>query len=90
MSAGWPALSRLPYLTEDGSIRKAEAAVAAIDALRQKADQMIARPRAERDASVQQQWYATLTRGIEALTDVWQGARSGCPASIRRSRRSTT
>ena len=32
------------------------------------------RPRSERDASVQQQWYATLTRGIEALTDVWQGA----------------
>ena len=74
MAAGWPALSRLPYLIEDGSIRKAEAAVAAIDALRERADQAIQRPRAERDASVQQQWYATLTQGIEAMTDVWQGA----------------
>ena len=74
MAAGWPALSRLPYLIEDGSMRKAEAAIAAIDALRERADQAIQRPRAERDASVQQQWYATLTQGIEAITDVWQGA----------------
>ena len=74
MAAGWPALSRLPYLVEDGSVRKAEAAIAAIDALRERADQAIQRPRAERDASVQQQWYATLTQGIEAITDVWQGA----------------
>ena len=74
MAAGWPVLSRLPYLVEDGSMRKAEAAVAAIDALRERADQAIQRPRAERDASVQQQWYATLTQGIEAITDVWQGA----------------
>jgi methyl-accepting chemotaxis protein len=74
MSAGWPVLSRLSYLAEDGSIRKAEAAIAAIDALREKADQMIVRPRSERDATVQQQWYKTLTLGIEALTDVWQGA----------------
>jgi methyl-accepting chemotaxis protein len=74
MVAGWPAMARLPYLIEDGSVRKAEAAVAAIDALRERADQAIQRPRAERDASVQQQWYATLTQGIEALTDVWQGA----------------
>jgi methyl-accepting chemotaxis protein len=74
MAGGWPVLSRLPYLVEDGSVRKAEAAVAAIDALRERADQAIGRPRGERDASVQQQWYATLTQGIEALTDVWQGA----------------
>jgi methyl-accepting chemotaxis protein len=74
MAAGWPALSRLPYLVEDGSVRKAEAAIAAIDALRERADQAIGRPRGERDASVQQQWYATLTQGIEAMTDVWQGA----------------
>ena len=51
MSAGWPVLSRLSYLTEDGSIRKAEAAIATIDALREKADQMIVRPRSERDAT---------------------------------------
>ena len=63
-----------PTSIEDGSVRKAEAAVAAIDALRERADQAIQRPRAERDASVQQQWYATLTQGIEAITDVWQGA----------------
>ena len=50
MAAGWPALARLPYLVEDGSVRKAEAAVAAIDALRERADQAIQRPRAERDA----------------------------------------
>jgi methyl-accepting chemotaxis protein len=74
MAIGWPAMARLSYLVEDGSVRKAEAAVAAIDALRERADQAIQRPRAERDASVQQQWYATLTQGIEALTDVWQGA----------------
>jgi hypothetical protein len=74
MAAGWPALSRLPYLVEDGSVRKAEAAIAAIDALRERADQAIGRPRGERDASVQQQWYATLTQGLEAMTDVWQGA----------------
>jgi methyl-accepting chemotaxis protein len=74
MAAGWPAMARLAYLVEDGSIRKAEAAVASIDALRERADQAIQRPRAERDATVQQQWYATLTQGIEALTDVWQGA----------------
>jgi methyl-accepting chemotaxis protein len=74
MAAGWPVLSRLPYLIEDGSVRKAEAAIAAIDALRERADQAIGRPRGERDASVQQQWYATLTQGIEAMTDVWQGA----------------
>ena len=74
MAAGWPELSRLPYLIEDGSVRKAEAAVAAIDALRERADQAIQRPRGERDASVEQQWYATLTQGIEAITDVWQGA----------------
>jgi methyl-accepting chemotaxis protein len=74
MAAGWPALSRLPYLVEDGSVRKAEAAIAAIDALRERADQALGRPRGERDASVQQQWYKTLTHGIEAMTDVWQGA----------------
>ena len=74
MAAGWPVMARLPYLLEDGSVRKAEAAVAAIDALRERADQAIQRPRAERDASVQQHWYATLTQGIEALTDAWQGA----------------
>ena len=74
MAAGWPVMARLPYLLEDGSVRKAEAAVAAIDALRERADQAIQRPRAERDASVQQHWYATLTQGIEAITDAWQGA----------------
>jgi methyl-accepting chemotaxis protein len=74
MAEGWPVLSRLSYLVEDGSVRKAQAAVAAIDALRERADQAIGRPRGERDASVQQQWYATLTQGIEAITDVWQGA----------------
>jgi len=73
MAAGWPAMAQLSYLVEEGTIRKAEAAVAAIDALRERADQAIQRPRAERDASVQQQWYATLTQGIEAITDVWQG-----------------
>ena len=73
MSSGWPALARLAYLTEDGSLQKAEAAIRAVDDLRQKADQMIVRARSERDAAVQQQWYPTLTRGIETLTDVWEG-----------------
>jgi len=72
MSAGWPVLLRLDYLTQDGSVSKAEAAVAAVDELRQKADQMIVRSRSERDDTVQQRWYPTLTRGIEALTDVWE------------------
>jgi methyl-accepting chemotaxis protein len=72
MAAAWPVLSRLAYLAEDGSIRKAEAAVRAVDDLRQKADQMIVRARPERDDGVRQQWYPTLTRGIEALTDVWE------------------
>src|SRR5262245_15022076 len=70
MSGAWPTLSRLAYLAED--IRTAEAAVRAVDDLRQKADQMIVRARSERDDSVRQQWYPTLTRGIEALTDVWE------------------
>src|SRR5262245_44400703 len=70
MSAAWPVLSRLAYLAED--IRKAEAAVRAVDDLRQKADQMIVRPRSERDDGVRAQWYPTLTRGVEALTDVWE------------------
>jgi methyl-accepting chemotaxis protein len=74
MAAGWPVMSRLAYLIEDGSVRKADAAVKAIDALREKADQAIQAPRTARDATVQQQWYATLTRAIEALTDVWQGS----------------
>ena len=90
MSAGWPAMARLPYLVEDGSVRKAEAAVAAIDALRERADQAIQRPRAERDASVQQQWYATLTQGSRRSPTSGRARRSACPASIRRSRRSTT
>src|SRR6185436_19296054 len=50
MAAGWPAMAQLSYLVEEGTIRKAEAAVAAIDALRERADQAIQRPRAERDA----------------------------------------
>jgi len=74
MSAAWPTLSQLKYLADDGSLRKAEVTVKEIDALREKADQMFARPKAERDASVHQQWYATVSRGLEALTDVWQGA----------------
>ena len=72
MSKAWPVLSRLGYLKQDGSISKAEAAVRAVDDLRQRADQMIARPRSERDDSVRSQWYPTLTRGIEALTDAWE------------------
>jgi methyl-accepting chemotaxis protein len=72
IGTGWPAMARLPYLVED--VRKAQAAVAAIDALRERADQAIGRPRGEREASVQQQWYKTLTHGIEAITDVWRGA----------------
>src|SRR5262249_33109459 len=66
MSAAWPIRSRLAYLAED--VRKAEAAVRAVDDLRQKADQMIVRPRSERDDGVRAQWYPTLTRGVEALT----------------------
>jgi methyl-accepting chemotaxis protein len=73
-ATAWPVLSGLEYLATDGLVRKASDAVAAIDALRERADQAIAQPRAARDPSVQQQWYATLTRGIEALTDVWQAA----------------
>src|SRR4051812_17419498 len=74
MAAAWPMLANLRYLIEDGSVRKAEAAVAAIDALRQKADQAMPRPRSEREPAVHQQWYPVLSGGIEALTDVWQGA----------------
>jgi len=73
-ATAWPALSSLPYLVADGSVRRAEAAVAAIDALRQQADTAITRQKTERDPAVQQQWYRTLSAGIEALTDVWQGA----------------
>jgi methyl-accepting chemotaxis protein len=73
-AAAWPVLSQLAYLSEDGLAKKAEAAIKAADDLRQKADQMIARPKAERDGSVQQQWYPTVTRGIEALSQVWEAA----------------
>jgi len=74
MVAGWPVLSGLSYLAEEKLIAKAQSAVAAIDDLRARAEQAIARPRAERDASVQARWYATLTAGIEALTEVWQAS----------------
>ena len=73
-ASAWPVLAQLGYLAEDDLIKKAAAAVAAIDALRQKADQMIAQPKAERDGAIQQQWYPTITRGIEALSQVWEGA----------------
>jgi methyl-accepting chemotaxis protein len=74
MAAGWPKLASLKYLVDDGSVRKAVAAVAAIDGLREKADAAITRPKAERDPAVAQNWYRTVSGGIEALTDVWQGA----------------
>ena len=74
MATGWPVLSQLGYLAEGDLIKKAAAAVAAIDDLRQKADQMIARPKAERDGAVQKEWYPTLTRGIQALSQVWEAA----------------
>src|SRR5688572_25542401 len=41
----WPVLSQLGYLKDDGLAKKAEDAVKAVDALRAKADQMIARPK---------------------------------------------
>jgi methyl-accepting chemotaxis protein len=74
MATAWPVLSQLGYLADDGLLKKADAAVAAIGNLRQQADQMIARPKAERDGSVQKQWYPTLTHGIEALSQVWEAA----------------
>ncbi len=70
----WPVLSQLGYLNEDGLTKKAQDAVKAVDDLRAKADQMIARPKGERDDGVRQQWYPTMTRGIEAMSQVWEGA----------------
>jgi methyl-accepting chemotaxis protein len=70
----WPVLSQLGYLKDDGLAKKAEDAVKAVDALRQKADQMIARPKGERDGAVAKEWYPTITRGIEAMSQVWEAA----------------
>jgi methyl-accepting chemotaxis protein len=79
MATAWPVLTKLDPVAANG-VRQAESALAAIDALRERADQAIQRPRAERDGAVHQQWYATMTRGIEALTAVWQASSQGLSA----------
>jgi hypothetical protein len=74
LASAWLVLSQLDFSKTTAWRKKAEDAVKAVDDLRQKADEMIVRQKSQRDGGVQQQWYPTVTRGIEAMSQVWEAA----------------